>query len=249
MKDDRTIGHIVAEDRTVVLFSDHELRHRRGPCVDRRPPRARGQHAPRDPRPLDEAGLGRRAREPLDRAAGRRPRHEQERPVRALRLQGGAAALDRPRRPARVLRRGRRPGAGRAQGDRAPRRAARRVAGVHRQRHVPGRLHPDGGRRRVRRPPRPGARPDRRDDGDVDGACSPSRPSAPSSAASSPRAPTRRSSPGSCTRSASRSTGTASSTAARAPASARPRRCGRGSRPPRPRRAASGSRSPSPRRR
>ena len=55
-----------------VIFS-YESRHR-GPCPHRRAPRAGRQHAARDPRPRDAAGLRRRARGPLDRPPGRRPR-------------------------------------------------------------------------------------------------------------------------------------------------------------------------------
>src|SRR3954452_11253103 len=86
----------------------------------RRTPRTRRQDTPRDPRPRRADRLDRRARGALARPAGGRPRDEQERPVRALRLQGGAAAHDPAGRPAHLLRRRRRARARRAGGHRAP---------------------------------------------------------------------------------------------------------------------------------
>ena len=57
----------------------------------------RGTHPRRDPARGRVAGHRRRAGGPVDREPGRRDRHQQERPVRALRLQAGTPAGHRGR--------------------------------------------------------------------------------------------------------------------------------------------------------
>ena len=217
----RTVGRIVAEDRTVVLFSPHAIGHRgrasgpTPPVPTRRPPRSAetargGRSSPRSMRLASAEGLQR----PLDRAPGRRAGHEQERPVRPLRLQGGAAALDRPRGAARVLRRGRDAGARDAR--RASSASTRCSSAWHD--YIANDLFPGGCilmEAAAEFDNRPGPVRDLVAEtmGDVDGPARRAGRARARARRARVRAPTPRSSPGSCTRSASRSTGTASSTA------------------------------------
>ena len=106
----------IPQGRTIVLFSSTECtprgprdarprrarRRRRG----RRPPAPGQPHARVDPPGGRRPRLRRGARGPDHRPSGHRARDEQERPVRPLRLQGGAAARD-DRRRSPALRRAR----------------------------------------------------------------------------------------------------------------------------------------------
>ena len=93
-----------------------------------------------DPPRGDPARHGRGHRRALDQPAGRRGGDEQERPLRALRLQGGAPARDH-RDGQRDLQRARaRARAERADRDRAPAPADRRTTSLRRGRDVSGRL-------------------------------------------------------------------------------------------------------------
>ena len=74
------------------------------------PPLRRRAQPPRDPRRRRSPGDGRRHRRALDRRPRQGHRNEQERPLRALRVEGGAPACDHRRRRGGVRRRRHRAG-------------------------------------------------------------------------------------------------------------------------------------------